>query len=167
MTKDEDRNKDRFKKWNLCGVWKFPYCGHRAIKLMQNCGCFINPRVNLLVSPSVTRARAYQPKVLGRLGLLHCWSPYCTCSVYWFCFLERRVIVQFEFNSYAQQKTDQVHVKSPVQRMQTTVHLALLNSSTFVDSAVTVCPIHIRLWRWVVTAHILVEIQDPWWTAVM
>jgi len=51
----EDRNKDRFKTWQLYGLWKLPFCDHRAIKLTQNCVCFTNPGINLLVPPSVTR----------------------------------------------------------------------------------------------------------------
>jgi len=28
MTMGKDRNKDRFKNWQLCGVWKLPLCDH-------------------------------------------------------------------------------------------------------------------------------------------
>jgi len=38
MTTGEDRNKDRFKRWNLCGLWKHPFRHHEAIKLTQNQG---------------------------------------------------------------------------------------------------------------------------------
>jgi len=31
MTTGEDRNKDRFKNWQLSGVWKLRFCHHRAI----------------------------------------------------------------------------------------------------------------------------------------
>jgi len=31
MTKGKDRNKHRFKNWQLCGVWKLPFSDHRAI----------------------------------------------------------------------------------------------------------------------------------------
>jgi len=36
MTAGEDRNKDRLKNWNLCGLWKHPFSHHGAIKLTQN-----------------------------------------------------------------------------------------------------------------------------------
>jgi len=36
MTISEDRKKDWFKNWQLCGVWKPPFCDHRAIKRTQN-----------------------------------------------------------------------------------------------------------------------------------
>jgi len=31
MTIGKDRNKYRFENWQLCGVWKLPFCGHRAL----------------------------------------------------------------------------------------------------------------------------------------
>ena len=66
----ENRNKDRFKNWQLCGVRKLPFCDHRAIKLTQNCVCFTNPCTNLLIPPSSTRE--YHPEVLELLHLLQC-----------------------------------------------------------------------------------------------
>jgi len=42
MTVGEDRDKDRFQNWKLCGVWKFPFCHHRAMKLTQNWVWFTN-----------------------------------------------------------------------------------------------------------------------------
>jgi len=33
----KDGNKDRFKSWQLCGVWILPFWDHRSIKLTQNC----------------------------------------------------------------------------------------------------------------------------------
>jgi len=33
-----DLNKERFKKWQLCGVWNRPFCTYRAMKVM-NCVC--------------------------------------------------------------------------------------------------------------------------------
>jgi len=78
MTTVEDRNKDRFKNWKLCGLWKIPFHHHGAIKLTQNCVCFTNPCINLFVPTSVTRE--YHLKVLERLHLLqwifaHVWNP--------------------------------------------------------------------------------------------
>jgi len=40
MTTCEDRNKDRFKNWKLCVLWKLPFRHHAATKLTQNCVCF-------------------------------------------------------------------------------------------------------------------------------
>jgi len=51
----KDRNKDRFEDWQLCGVWKLPFCDHRAIKLTPNCISFTNPCINILAPNSVTR----------------------------------------------------------------------------------------------------------------
>jgi len=42
MITGEDANKDRFKDWKLCPLWKLPFHNHGAIKLMQNCVCFPN-----------------------------------------------------------------------------------------------------------------------------
>jgi len=78
----EDRNKDRLKNWRLCGVWKLPCCDHRGIKLTQNCVCFINPCVSLLVPDSVTRA--YHPKLLQLLDLmLQCIAAYFQHALSW------------------------------------------------------------------------------------
>jgi len=30
MITGEDRSKYRFKNWQLCGVWKLPFCDHRT-----------------------------------------------------------------------------------------------------------------------------------------
>ena len=46
MTTGEDRDKDRFKNWNLCVFSKLPFGHHGAIKLMRNCVCFTNPCIN-------------------------------------------------------------------------------------------------------------------------
>ena len=55
MTTGENRNKDRFKNWKLCVLWKFPFRHHRAIKLKQNCVWFTNPCLNIFVRNFVTR----------------------------------------------------------------------------------------------------------------
>jgi len=39
-----NRNKDRFKNRQLCGVWKFPVCEHGTIKIKQSFVCNINPQ---------------------------------------------------------------------------------------------------------------------------
>jgi len=81
MTKGEDRKKCRFVKWQLCGVWKLPFCDHSAIKLTQNRVCFTNPRIKLLVLPSVTRE--CHPKVLELLDLLQCIAAYLQRTLPW------------------------------------------------------------------------------------
>ena len=54
MTTDEDRNKDRFKNWQLCGVWMLPCCDHKAIRLTQNC-----VRFPIRVSVSLFRLQSH------------------------------------------------------------------------------------------------------------
>ena len=49
MTTGEDRNKHLFTNWQLCGVWKLPFCDNRAIKFTPNCICFINLSINIRV----------------------------------------------------------------------------------------------------------------------
>jgi len=49
MTIGKDRNKDLFENWQLCGVWKLPFCGHRPIKRTQNCVSFINPCIRVFL----------------------------------------------------------------------------------------------------------------------
>jgi len=44
----KDQNKDRFENWELCSVWKLPFCDHRAIKLTQNSVILTNACINLL-----------------------------------------------------------------------------------------------------------------------
>jgi len=53
ITTGEDRNKNGFKSWQLCGIWSLPFCNHRAIKLKQNCVCFTNPCINFHVQSLV------------------------------------------------------------------------------------------------------------------
>jgi len=64
----KDRNKHRFKNWQLCGVWKLTFSDHRAVKLTQKWVSFNNTCINLLVPPSVTREK--HPEVLKLLDLL-------------------------------------------------------------------------------------------------
>ena len=52
ITTGEDRNKNWYQNWQLCGVWKLPFCDHRAIKLTQNCVCFTNPLSTSMFSHS-------------------------------------------------------------------------------------------------------------------
>jgi len=61
MNIGEDKKKDRFKSWKICGVWKLPLRHHGAIKLTQNCVCFTNPCINPLfrVSPLVNTTPRY------------------------------------------------------------------------------------------------------------
>ena len=43
MVIGEDRKKYGFKNWQLCSVWKLPFCAHRVIKFTQNCVCLTVP----------------------------------------------------------------------------------------------------------------------------
>jgi len=81
MTTDEDRNKVLLKNWKLCGLWKLPFRHHGAIKLTQNCVCFINPCINPILPTCVTRE--YNPKVLERLYLLQCISAHLQKTLPW------------------------------------------------------------------------------------
>jgi len=91
MSIGQDRNNDRFANWKLCGVWKFPFCHHRVMKLTQIYVCFINPCHNLLVLSSVTCE--YHPKVLY-LNFSTCFSALpLTCSVHLLGFLDRHNIL--------------------------------------------------------------------------
>jgi len=74
------RNKDRFENWQLFGLWKLPFRNDGAIKLTQNCICFINPCINPFVPTSVTRE--YNPKVLEYLHLLQCISAHLQNTVF-------------------------------------------------------------------------------------
>jgi len=62
-----------------CGVWNVPFSEHRARKLTQNCVCFTNPYITLLVLSSVTRK--YHLKVLGLLHLLQCIAACLQCTL--------------------------------------------------------------------------------------
>ena len=81
MTIGEDRNKDQFKNWKLCGLWKLPFRNHGAIKLTQSCVYFTNPCVNLFVPTYVTPE--YHPKVLECLHLLQCISVHLQNTLPW------------------------------------------------------------------------------------
>ena len=52
MTIGEDRNKDRFKTWMLCGISKLSFCDYREIKLMKNCLFCQSVCINLPFPPS-------------------------------------------------------------------------------------------------------------------
>ena len=148
MTAGADRNKDRFKNWKLCGLWKLPFRNHRAINLTQNCVCFTNPCINLFFSTSFTRE--YHPEVLERLHLLQCISAHLRNTLplgvlrdtipqsfqSWFSFLLGRTL----------QKTDQMRAEYPIAKM----HACSTNSSTkskrFILQFPTVTPSSTRLW---------------------
>jgi len=79
MTIGKNRNKDRFKNWQLCNVWNLPFCDHWAINLTQNCVSSTNPYINLLAPPSVTGKQA-TPQVLELQLLGYSVLP-LTCSM--------------------------------------------------------------------------------------
>jgi len=80
----EDRNKDLLKNWQLCGVWKLPFCDHREIKVTQNCVCFTNPNINLFVLPNVTGEWCHVNSRLSELlHLLQCIAAYLQCTLPW------------------------------------------------------------------------------------
>ena len=84
MTIGEDRNKNWFKNWQLCGVWKLPFCDHRAIKLTQNWLYFTNPCINFHVQSLVNTTPRY-------LNFSTCCSVLSfICRIHRLGFLERR-----------------------------------------------------------------------------
>jgi len=54
MNTGKDWNNDGFENWQLCDTWNLSLYDQRAIKLTQNCVCFIDPYI-FFVLPSVTR----------------------------------------------------------------------------------------------------------------
>ena len=96
MTIGKDRNKDRLENWQLCGVWKFPFCGHRAIKFMQNGVSFTNPCSNLLglrFSTNVNTTPSY-------LNVSICWSVLpLTCRIHCLGFAKRQEYYLNIFNT--------------------------------------------------------------------
>jgi len=81
MTTPEDRHKDHFENWKLCGLWKLPFLNHRAIKSTQNCVCFTNLSINFFVPTSVNRE--YHPKLIEGLQLLQCISAHLHNTLPW------------------------------------------------------------------------------------
>jgi len=96
MTIGKGLKKNRFKRWQLCGVEKLPFCDHKAIKLTQNCVSFTNPCNNLFVPPSVTGK--YYPKA-QYLNFSTCCSVLpLTCSAHCLRFVERHNTSVFFYN---------------------------------------------------------------------
>jgi len=86
MTIGKDQNTNRFENWQLCGVWKLPFCGHRSIKPTHNNVSLINPCINLmaLCLPSIVNTT---PR---RLNLSTCCSVLSfTCRMHCLGFVER------------------------------------------------------------------------------
>jgi len=154
MTTGEDRNKNRFKNWKLCRIWKLPLRHHGAIKLTQNCVCFNNPCINLFVPTSATRE--YHPKVVERLHLVQCISAHLQNTLPWASwetqYLNFLVLIfvpawshAFENSSNAVWRPcwEDPHMQYQSVRKKQTVHPAVPNSDTLVNASVTVYPIHI------------------------
>jgi len=59
MTTGEDRNKDRFKSWNLCGLWNHPFRHHGALKLTQNQGRIQGGRLGRLLPLKPTKVSLF------------------------------------------------------------------------------------------------------------
>jgi len=96
LPKIHDHRWESEKIWQLCGVWKLPFCDHRAIKLTQNCVCFTNPCINLLVPSSVTRE--YHTKVFELLHYLQCIAAYLwRTQIFWRDIIPRSSQCWFSF----------------------------------------------------------------------
>jgi len=77
MTTGEDRNTDEFKNWQHCGVWKFPFCHHRAIKLT------LELSLNIRVSNSLFRLPSLVNTTTRYVNFSTCCSVLLlTCSVH-------------------------------------------------------------------------------------
>ena len=71
-------------KLKFLRVWKLRFCHHRSIKFMQECVCFANPCINLLVR-SLVNANA-----LEFIDLLQCIATQLQYSLHCLAFLERQ-----------------------------------------------------------------------------
>jgi len=158
-TVGEDRNKVRLKNCQLCGIWKLPFCDHRAIELTQVCVCFTNHvSISLFLFTSFVNTT---PRYLtSQHAQMHC--PLLAAHTglgYW-----RDVVLGlFSANFHSRlgsgsSKPIKCMLKIVVRvckrywiaRKQQTVDPTPFNSNTLVDSGVTVYPIHI-------------EYEEEWW----
>jgi len=147
MTIGKDQNKDRFKNWQLCSVWKLPFCDHRAILPIHVSisSLHLLSLVNTTPSYLSLSPDAVYCHSLAAYTALVCKERYFWC---WFSFRFSRT----------QQINDRVHAEDLVEKMLAApnclqkymVEPAALNADTPVDSAVTVYPIHVdyeKEWR--------------------
>jgi len=154
VTTGEDRDKDRFKNWKLCFLWKLLFRHHGAIKLTQNCVCFTNQRINPFVPTFVTRK--YHPELLECPTCCSVFS--LTCRIH--CLGRRKRIntsvflelifvpacshaVENRSNACWRPCWEDPRMQYQFVRKKKTVHPAVPNSDTLVDASVTVYPIHI------------------------
>jgi len=155
MTTGEDRNKDRFKNWKLCVLWKLPFRHHGAIKLTQICVCFNNPYIN----PSVPDFRLFVNTTPRYLNVSTCCNVFpLTCRIHCLGRLARHntsiflVLIFVPAWSHAAENRSNAcwspcwedpRMQYQFFRKTQTVHPAFLNSDTLVDASVTVYPIHV------------------------
>ena len=71
MTTGEDRNKDWFKNWKVCCLWKLPFRHHGAKNLTQICICFNN-----LISIYFFRFPSLVNITLKYLNVSTCWCVF-------------------------------------------------------------------------------------------
>jgi len=154
MTKGEDRNKDRFKNWQLCDLWELPFRHHGAIKPTQTCVSFTNPCINPFVPTSVTLNTT--PRCLN---VSTCYSVFLlTCRIHCLGCLERHntsifLVLNFvpAWSHAAENRSnacwrpcwEDLRMQYQFVRKKQMVHLAIPTSDTLVDAFVTVYPIHI------------------------
>ena len=74
--------KKRLENGWFFSVGKLPFCDYRALNLTQNCLCFTNQWINLLVMFTVTSE--HHPKVLGPLPILQFIASYLQRTLAWF-----------------------------------------------------------------------------------
>ena len=147
MTTGEDRNKDPFKNWKLCGLWKLPFRHQRALKLTESCVCFTNPCINPFVPTSVTRE--YYLKKLRRLNPLQIISAHLQTTLPWASW-ETSIFLVLIFvpawspaaenrsNASWRPCWEDPRVQYQFIRKKQTVHPAVPNSDTLVDASVAV-----------------------------
>jgi len=128
MTTGEDRSKDRFKNWKLCGLCKLLFRYHGAIKLSQNCVCFTYAWINPFIPTSVTRE--YHPKELERLHLLQCIAAHVQNTLPWASWETQYLnLFSADFRSClvarSRRKNDQMCTEDPVEK----IHACSTNSS--------------------------------------
>jgi len=154
MTTGENRNKDRFKNWKLCVLWKPPFRHYGTITLTQICVCFNNPCINLSVSdfrhswipPQKTWTSL--PAAVYFRSLAE-YLPRACCETKYLHFI---VLIFVPAWSHAAENWSNACWRScwedPLMQYQfvrkkQTVHPGVSNSDTLVDASVSVYPIHI------------------------
>jgi len=179
MTISEGRNEDRFKYWQVCCIWKHPFCHHRAIKLTQNCVCFtFCASISLFRLPSLANIT---PRFLN-FSTCKCKSVFplaciANCMCFWWIMIPSDFTVNFHPGLVARSwKPSNCMLKTMMRRCRQ--HQIVRRNKTF-DPAASTNAWHPRwlgcvclsnshgIRRGVVTTHTLVVVQNSQWTVVI